>query len=136
MNDDDKKYKDTLTELEYHVLREKGTERAFTGEYWDHWDKGVYLCKVCNEPLFESETKFDAGCGWPSFDRPLDGMKIAEHEDNTLARSRTEVTCSKCESHLGHVFNDGPTETGLRYCINSVSISHDDSNNSNNSNND
>lgn len=126
MKENDKKYKDKLTELEYYVTREKGTERAFTGKYWNHWESGIYYCKCCDEPLFQSATKFDAGCGWPSFDRPLNNNKITEHEDHSLARMRIEVICSKCQSHLGHVFEDGPTETGLRYCINSASITHDD----------
>ncbi len=124
MNDNRQKLRDKLTALEYHVTQEKGTERPFTGDYWNHWEAGDYVCKVCNKALFSADSKFDARCGWPSFDKPLENTLIDEYEDRSLARVRTEVTCSNCQSHLGHVFNDGPTETGLRYCINSASITH------------
>jgi peptide-methionine (R)-S-oxide reductase len=114
-----------LSPQRYEVLREKGTERAFTGEFWDHHDAGTYLCAGCREPLFASDAKFDSGCGWPSFTVPLEakpGEAVAEHEDRTYGMRRVEVTCARCGGHLGHVFPDGPGPTGLRYCINSASL--------------
>jgi len=119
---DDQYWRDNLSAEEYRVCREKGTERPFTGEYWDSEAQGVYHCKCCGEPLFISDSKFDAGCGWPSFFRPASEGVIKEQSDTTQGMLRTEVTCEKCGSHLGHVFDDGPQPTGLRYCINSVSV--------------
>ena len=119
---DEAAWREQLTGDEFYVLREKGTERAFTGEYWNVWENGTYHCRGCGELLFQSDTKFDAGCGWPSFDRPATDGVVAEARDASHGMIRTEVLCHKCGGHLGHVFPDGPTETGQRYCINSLSI--------------
>ena len=118
----DAEWKKELTPEQYSVLREKGTERAFSGAYWQTKTKGVYRCAGCGEELFISAAKFDSGCGWPSFSAPKDAQGVTESQDNSHFMKRTEVLCSKCGGHLGHVFDDGPKPTGLRYCINSASL--------------
>lgn len=118
----DEEWRKQLTPEQYRILREKGTERAFTGEYWNTKDKGSYKCAGCGELLFVSDAKFDSGCGWPSFYAPAATNVIAETSDRSHGMQRTEVLCSKCGGHLGHVFDDGPNPTGLRYCINSGAI--------------
>lgn len=115
-------WREALTAEQFHVCREKGTERAFSGVYWDTKTPGTYRCAACAEPLFSSQTKFDSGTGWPSFWQPLDGDTVETETDQTLGMVRTEAHCQRCGSHLGHVFPDGPKPTGLRYCINSVSL--------------
>lgn len=118
----DAEWRKKLTPEEYHVLREKGTEPAFTGMYWDYKEDGYYHCAGCGQPLFNSVEKFDSGTGWPSFTQPIDHQKIDYEEDKSLPKARVEVMCSRCKSHLGHVFKDGPKPTGLRYCLNSKSL--------------
>lgn len=115
-------WREKLDIEQYQVLRKGGTERAFTGKYWDEHRDGTYRCAGCGQPLFESDTKFESGSGWPSFYQPKDGADLAEEEDSSYGMSRTEVKCANCGGHLGHVFPDGPQPTGLRYCINSAAL--------------
>ena len=118
----DEEWRRILTPQQYRVLREKGTERAFTGEYASNKDKGTYLCAGCGNPLFDSETKFDSGTGWPSFWQPLSEESVATETDRSFLMTRTEVNCKRCGGHLGHVFDDGPEPTGQRYCMNSAAL--------------
>tara|TARA_B100001057_G_scaffold273068_1_gene273388 strand:+ start:1790 stop:2200 length:411 start_codon:yes stop_codon:yes gene_type:complete len=116
-----KKWKAELSPVEFKILREKGTEYPFTGQYNNHYEEGTYLCKGCGTPLYESESKFDSQCGWPSYDKSIEGA-LEMIPDHSTGSVRTEIVCANCGGHQGHVFNDGPTKTGLRYCVNSASI--------------
>jgi peptide-methionine (R)-S-oxide reductase len=122
INFSDKEWRKKLTKEQYIVLRQKGTEAPFTGEYWDNHEKGVYVCAACGSPLFDSDTKFESGTGWPSFTEPMMQENVVRREDRSHGMVRTEVLCAHCGGHLGHVFDDGPEPSGCRFCLNSVSL--------------
>lgn len=129
MTKTDEQYRQELSDIEYRVTRRAATEPPFSGRYWDHWENGLYNCVCCGTPLFLSTTKFDAGCGWPSYHTPANPQVISEHRDVSHGMIRTEVRCANCDAHLGHVFEDDPQPTGLRYCINSASLRFEPSQN-------